>query len=337
MEIRGVTALVTGASGFIGSRLVERLATEEGVRVRAMVRDPLKADRLRKLPVEIIQGDITDRQSLDRATAGCDLVFHCAAIVRETGDRSQFLRVNVEGTRNILQAAVQADVKRFVHFSSVSVYGLNPPEGTNEETAMCPCGNLYCDTKIEAEKAVWECHRKSGLPVVVIRPANVYGPGAGSWTLRPLELIQAGRMILINGGKGLCNYVYIDNLLDAVLTATRRDESVGQIYLLTDGNPVMWKVFFGYYAVFAGRLELRSVPSWLAKTIALIMEILARLSGKQPQITREAIRFLTRRIRFSTEKADRELNFQPRVSLEEGMQLTKQWLKEAGYLGRKTA
>ncbi len=332
MEIRGLSALVTGASGFIGGRLAERLATEEGVRVRAMVRNPMRGEGLRKLQLEIVKADLLDLSSLREAISGCDLVFHCAAMVRETGDRNEFFRANVKGTENVLKVSSDIGVKKFIHFSSVAVYGLNPPDGADEATPYRPCGNLYCDTKIAAEKAVWIAHQEAGLPVVVIRPTNVYGPYSNAWTIRPIKLINSGQMMLINGGTGLCNYVYIDNLLDATLAATKRDPSVGQVYLITDGIAVTWKEFFGYYAEMAGKPEIRSVPEWLAKTIALGMEMTSKLTGKPPKITREAVGFLTRQARFSIEKARRELGYQPRISLEEGMKLTEQWLREAGYL-----
>jgi len=332
MEIRGLSALVTGASGFIGGWLAERLATEEGVRVRAMVRNPKRAERLRKLQLEIVQADLLDLSSLREAIDGCDLVFHCAAMVRETGDRNEFFRTNVKGTENILKVSSDMGVKKFIHFSSVAVYGMNPPDRTDETTPFQPCGNLYCDTKIAAEKAVWTAHQEARLPVVVIRPANVYGPFSNPWTIRPIKLLNSGQMILINGGIGLCNYVYIDDLLDATLAATKRDQSVGQVYLISHGIAVTWKEFFGYYAQMAGKPKIRSVPEWLGKAIALGMEITSKLTGKPPKITREAVAFLTRQARFSIEKAKLELGYQPRFSLEEGMKRTERWLREAGYL-----
>jgi nucleoside-diphosphate-sugar epimerase len=332
MEIRGLSALVTGASGFIGGRLAERLVTEEGVGVRAMVRRVKRAERLRKLPLEIVQADLLDPSSLREAIDGCDLVFHCAAMVRETGDRNEFFRTNVKGTENILKVSSDMGIKKFIHFSSVAVYGMNPPDRADETTPCQPCGNLYCDTKIDAEKAVWAAHQGRRLPVVVIRPANVYGPHSNPWTVRPIRLINSGQMMLIDGGTGFCNYVYIDNLLDATLAATKRDPSVGQVYLISDGIGVMWKEFFGYYAQMAGKPNIRSVPKWLGKTIALAMELTSKLTGKPPKITREAVGFLTRQACFSIEKARHELGYQPRFSLEEGMKLTEHWLRESGYL-----
>jgi nucleoside-diphosphate-sugar epimerase len=334
MEIRGLLALVTGASGFIGGRLAERLVTEEGLRVRALVRNPSKAGRLGKLPLEIVEGDLLDPHSLSKAVEGCDLVFHCAALVRLTGVKKKFYQVNVEGTENILKAAVQAGVKKFIHMSSVAVYGLNPPDGADEKTAYQPCDNLYCDTKIASEEIVWAYHRDRKLPVVVIRPTNVYGPHSKSWTLWPIRLINSGQMMLINEGAGLCNFVYIDNLIDAILLATKRDEAVGQAYIIADDIALTWKEFFGCYAQMAGKPQMRSIPEGLGKIVALGMAMTSKFTGKPPKLSRQDVVFLTRKARFSIEKARRELGYQPRFSLKEGMRITEQWLREEGHLGK---
>jgi nucleoside-diphosphate-sugar epimerase len=332
MEIQGLTALVTGASGFIGGRLVERLAKEEGVNVRAMVRNPKKTEQLKKFPVQIVEADLLDLASLREAIRGCDFVFHCAAVVRETGSREEFFRTNVDGTQNILALSSETHIKRFIHFSSVAVYGLNPAGTTNEITPAQPCGNLYCDTKIAAEEAVWISYEKTNLPVIVIRPANVYGPRSNPWTVRPINLLNSGQMMLINGGTGICNCVFIDNLIDATLAATKRDQSVGQVYLISDGTGVTWKEFFGCYAQMAGKKNIRSVPAAVANVIALGMEITSKLTRKPPKITREAVKFLTSQAYFDIEKARMDLGYNPRFSLEEGMKITEHWLREEGYL-----
>ncbi len=334
MEIRGLSALVTGASGFIGGRLVERLATEEGVCVRGMVRNVTKAERLRGLSIDIVKGDLLDLPSLREAIDGCDLVFHCASPVRSGQKRNRFYRSFDKGTENIVKVSSHSRVKKFIHFSSVAVYGMNLPENVDETAPFQSGGCQYCDIKIESEKIVWAAHHNAGLPVVVIRPANVYGPHSDTWTIRPIKQIKSGQMILIDGGTGLCNYVYIDNLLDATLAVAKNDQAVGQVYQITDGMAAMWKEFYGYYAQMAGKPISRSVPGWMGKVIAFGMEKISRFTGKSPALTREMIGFLAWKTNFSIEKARREIGYQPRISLDEGMKLTEQWLREAGYLPR---
>ena len=132
---------------------------------------------------------------------------------RRPREQGRILSNQCRRTENILRVSIDKGVRRFIHFSSVAVYGMNPPDGSDETTPYQPCGNLYCDTKIASEKVVWTAHHETRLPVVVIRPTNVYGPCSNPWTVRPIKLINSGQMILINGGTGICNYVYIDNLL----------------------------------------------------------------------------------------------------------------------------
>ncbi len=334
MEIRGLSALVTGASGFIGGRLAERLATEEGMRVRGMVRNVTKAERLRELSIEIVKGDLLDLSSLSEAVDGCDIVFHCASPVRMNKERNEFYRTFDKGTENIIEVSSHQPVKKFIHFSSVAVYGMDLPKYVDETAPFLPCRSDYCNIKRSAEKVVWAAHHEAGLPVVVIRPGNVYGPHSNTWTIRPIKQISSGQMILINGGTGLCNYVYIDNLLDATLVAAKYDRAIGQVYQITDGIPVPWKEFYGYYARMIGKPINRSIPGWMGKLIALGTEKTLRLIGKSPRLTREAIGFLSWQTHFSIEKARRELGYRPRFSLETGMKLTEQWLREEGYLPR---
>ncbi len=211
---------------------------------------------------------------------------------------------------------------------------MNLPKHVDETAPFQLCRSYYCNIKINAEKAVWAAYRETGLPVVVIRPAQVYGPHSYTWTIHPIKQINSGQMILIDGGTGLCNYVYIDNLLDATLAAAKNDQAVGQVYQITDGMAATWKEFYGYYARMAGKPISRSVPGWLGKVIAFGMEKISRFTGKSPALTREMIGFLAWKTNFSIEKARREIGYQPRISLDEGMKLTEQWLREAGYLPR---
>ncbi|MHB8110673.1 MAG: NAD-dependent epimerase/dehydratase family protein [Syntrophorhabdaceae bacterium] len=331
MEMKGLRILVTGASGFIGEQLAKTLAVEEGAKVHALVHNPEKLADLQGLPVKITASDIRDIDALRKNCADTDVIFHCAAITAETGNWQSFYDVNVRGTRNILEIARENRVARFVHLSSVAVYGLNPPEIVNENTPCSMSGNPYADSKLLSENEVWNACRE-GLQTIVLRPTNVYGPKSHTWTVRPIEALQSGRMFLVNGGVGLCNHLYIDNLTDAIILAAKNERSTGQAYQVNDGHPVKWREFFSYYANMAGVDHIRSVPLWFANIIGAGSEIFARISGGPPGITREAIRFLNRRSRFPIDKARHELGFNPRITLEEGMQRTEKWLRDSGRL-----
>lgn len=317
MELRGKKALVTGATGFIGGRLAERLASEEGVKVRALVRTPGKAERLASSGVEIVQGDVTDLDSIRRAIGGYQMVFHCAAMMHDgQATLDEFRRVNVEGTRSMLEAAADVGVERFVHISSIAVYGISPREGTSETDPYQPCGLFYCDTKIEAEEVAFKYYKERGLPLVVIRPANVYGPRSSFWTVGLLMMIKSGELKLIDGGRGMSNHVYIDNLVDAILLAAQNDAAVGEAFIISDGAKTPWKDFLGLYARMLGR---DSIPSMSKATAEL-------------HLTREIVGFWTQTGFFDITKARTLLGYEPRISLEEGMRLTEKWLREAGCL-----
>jgi nucleoside-diphosphate-sugar epimerase len=333
MEMRGKTALVTGATGFIGGRLSERLLSEEGVKVRALVRDLTKANALSWKGVELVQGDITDSASVRRAMAGGQLVFHCAAIMHDgTATREEFRRVNVGGTRNVLEAATDTGVERLIYVSSIAVYGISPKEATSEEDPYQPCGLSYCDTKIEAEELAFRSHRENGLPLVVIRPANVYGPRSSFWTVGLVMMIKSGALTLIDGGRGMSNHVYVDNLVDAMILAAKNDAAVGEAFIISDGARTPWTDFLAGYARMVGRDPLPSMSKSRAWLVGLMNELASHVTRKSPGLTRAIVGFWTQTGTFDISKARNVLGYEPRITLDEGMKLTEEWLREAGHL-----
>ncbi len=331
MELRGKRALVTGATGFIGGHLADRLL-REGVHVRAFVRDPAKASQLAAQGAEIFVGDITRPATLPPALQGCQILFHAAAYVGESGDREAVWAVNVDGTRNVVQAAVDTGLERFVHVSSCAVYGSPQRFDIDESTPTRLKGEVYHDSKLAAEQIVFQAYREQDLPVVVARPSQVYGPGSRQFTIRPVELIKAGRMILIDGGRHLCKPVYIDSVVEGLLRCAQVDEAVGQAINLTDGIGVPWRDFFGYYGKMLGVERFPSLPYPVAWVLALTFELRAAMKGKRASLNRRAIHSLRSSNSFSNLKARQLLGWEPVVSLDEGMRRTAAWLKENGYL-----
>lgn len=258
LNLAGKRVFVTGGTGFIGGRLIEKLVLEQQADVRVLVRNFARACRIARFPIEMVHGDVTQPDDLQRAVKGCEIVFHCAALGSK-GSRQVRHRVNVEGTRNVLSASLQAGVERVVHLSSLTVYG-NTPDGDLDETAPRRySGNIYSDTKLDGEKVAFEYIENHGLPVAILQPAMVYGPFGDYWTIYTLQKLKTERFILVNGGDGLCNPVYIDDVINAMLLAAVKKEAVGQAFLISGEQPVTWREFFNRYAHMLGDADITSM------------------------------------------------------------------------------
>lgn len=329
------TILVTGATGYIGGRLAERLVQKEGARVRVLARTPAKAAWLAEMGCEVVPGDLTDPSSVWRTVDGCTLVYHAGAWVSEQGAHDEVWAVNVIGTKHLVEAAIAAKVERFVQVSSCAVYGSRQAFDIDESTPPRSGSSLYADSKIAAEAVVWRAWREQALPVVVARPAQVYGLGSPQFTIRPLQMILAGKLVLIDGGRHLCKPLYIDNLVDGLLCCGEAAAAVGEAFNFSDGAPVPWRDFFGAYAAMAGVERLPSLPYPLAWIGALLLEAQARVRGKPAQLNRRVLRTLRSNNSFSIRKAQQLLGWQPRVDLAEGMRRTEEWLRAQGYLPQK--
>src|SRR3990170_184939 len=213
--------VVTGAGGFIGGRLCERLVLE-GVRVRALVRSADQAARLAAGGVEPVRGDLTRPDDLPPAVRGCGVIFHCGAWMGEPWTWEAARAANVEGTRSLLDASLRAGASRFVHMSSISVYGPTAADPIDEQTPLWPLGP-YRATKIGAEQEVASAHGR-GLPTVILRPGQVFGPGDLRLSGLVLRWLRRGLPLVVEGGRGFCYPIYIDNLVDALLaSATTAD------------------------------------------------------------------------------------------------------------------
>ena len=279
--LAGRTALVTGATGFIGGRLVERLILQHGVKVRALVRNLAGAGRLARFPLAVVHGDVTDPAGLKTAVQGCDLVFHCA--YGTSGSQKHRAWVNTEGTRRLLAAARAAGVKRIVHLSTLMVYGQTADGDLDESAPRRRFGNPYSDSKLAAEKIALS----SGLPVAVLQPTAVYGPYGGVWTENVLRALKSGRQILVDGGAGLANAVYVDDLVSAMLLAAIEERAVGEAFLVSGEEPVTWKELFGRFERMLGH-ERRTVEMTRDQALAYW-----RQSQRQrPRALGEALRIL---------------------------------------------
>ncbi|PYL06071.1 MAG: hypothetical protein DMG97_10910 [Acidobacteria bacterium] len=240
---RDKTIFVTGATGFIGGRVCERLVMAGARHVRALVHSMHRAARIGRLPIELCPGDLLDLASLRSALGDSKIVIHCGL-----GNA----RAIVRGTENVLGVAAARSVDRFVHMSTTAVYGISPPPGCETEQApLRRSGDGYCDNKAKAEGAVFKFARR-GLPAVILRPAIVYGPYS-AWSTRLIPALREGRVALIDGGRGACNTTYVDNLIDAVFLAIENQCALGKTFFITDGETITWGDFIQAHVAMLGQ------------------------------------------------------------------------------------
>lgn len=329
--MRQQRALVTGATGFTGGHLCERLA-REGYRVRALVRDRRRASGLSRWDVETVVGDLCEGESLDQAVKGIDIVYHIAALFRpENVTRQAMWKNNVQGTKNMLEAALNAGVQRFVHCSTVGVHGdvRNPP--ANEEAPYAP-GDYYQESKTAGEKIAIQYMREGKLPIVIFRPGGIYGPR----DLRFLKLIKPiknRRFVMLGSGEVIYQMIYIDDLIDGVLLCGTRDEALGNIYILTGAEPTTLNQLV---RIIAEALGVR--PPWVrfpvgpVYTAGLFCELLFKPLGLTPPLYRRRVDFFRKTRWFDISKAKTELGFRPKTELRTGIKLTADWYSEQKYL-----
>ena len=279
--LAGRTALVTGAGGFIGGRLVERLVVEHGAAVKVLVRNLAGAARLARFPLTIVRGDVTSPADLETATQGCEIVFHCA--YGTSGSQKHRAWVNTEGTRRVLAAARTAGARRIVHLSTLMVYGHTADGDLDESAPRRRFGNPYSDSKLEAERIALS----SGLPVAVLQPTAVYGPYGGVWTAAVLAALKTGRQILVDGGGGCANAVYVDDLVSAMLLAAVQEGAVGEAFLISGEEPVTWRELYGRFEQMLG-----SRPRTVDMTADEALKYWRRWKRAQPRALGEALRIL---------------------------------------------
>jgi nucleoside-diphosphate-sugar epimerase len=320
--------LVTGATGFIGRHLAKRLV-REGKPVRVLCRKGSEAKLPEELAgkVEIRQGDLRDRDSLAAALRGATRVFHCAAHVSDWGTDESFFAANVQGTRSLLEAAREARIQRFLHLSSIAAFGTPAPEYFDDASGYGNSKDAYSRTKAEGEKVAFDFHRTSGLPVTVLRPAVVYGPG-GTWLEEPLAMIEQGKMFLLGGGAGTCHPCYVENLVDAMVLAAEHPAAVGQGFIVADGESLTFRDYFNAVASIAGKPPIRrSIPLVAARAMATMLETAARVQHKQdrPLLTHTAIAMITAKSRMSIDKIRRELGWKPLYTFQEATEELRKW------------
>jgi nucleoside-diphosphate-sugar epimerase len=328
--------LVTGATGLLGSHIVEQLR-KRGQAVRVLVRPSSDCSWLKTQNVELVEGDITDRASLERACQSCDVVYHAAAKVGDWGPWEEFQQITIDGTRNVVEAAIAAGVRRLVHISSISVFGYYTKEQTIDETFEVGYKlykwAYYSRSKLEAERIAQQAGRNGKIEVAVIRPAWLYGERDRATIARLVAMLRKGKAKILGRGDNRLNVSYAGNVAEAAIAAGTVPEAAGEVYNCSNDGVITQREYFDLLARSIGAPPVkRRVPYALAYFAGLVLECLGHLLGTKdpPFVTRYAVWLMGRRSYFSADKARRQLNWKVTTTYEMGVPRTIKW-----YLGQE--
>ncbi|HEY4384528.1 MAG TPA: NAD-dependent epimerase/dehydratase family protein, partial [Ktedonobacteraceae bacterium] len=283
--------------------------------------------------VTIVEGEITEEDKVRKAVAGVSVVYHLVGRLYHPSVPTELYReTHVKGTEIILRACQdQSQLTRFVHCSTTGVHGVTGRRPAAEDAPFGPT-NPYEETKLEGELLALKAHKEHGLPVSVIRPGLVYGPG-DLHLLSFFSTIKKGIPPLIDGGKALIHPVYIDDMTDAFLLSAEKKAAIGHSYNIAGNFPVTFKDLSRAIAHSLGKeLPGVSIPLWVANTASDVFSVIPGIQGEDAPLTRSRVKFLTNSRLYSIERARHELGYEPKVTLEDGMKLTAAWYHQHGYL-----
>ncbi len=324
-------ALVTGATGFTGGHLARFLAGR-GDQVRALVRGRTHAADLIAAGIDVVEGDLTDRASLARAVAGMDVVYNLAALYRTAGLAAERYRaVNAVAVGTLVEEAAAAGVRRVVHCSTVGVHGDIERPPADEDAPLRP-GDIYQETKLEGERTGRAAAQRVGIELVIARPSGIYGPGD-----RRLFKLFGGvarrRFVMLGSGRIFYHLTFVDDLCAGFRLCAAVPQAAGRTYILAGSEVTTLEELVTITADVAGvprpRLGFPVWPVWLA---AAACEAVCRPLGIEPPLYRRRVDFFTKSRAFDIGRARRELEFQPRVGLREGIGRTLEWYREQRWI-----
>jgi nucleoside-diphosphate-sugar epimerase len=326
--------ILTGATGFIGRHLLERLLGE-GHRCRCLVRTLPAGGIFDQPDVELFVGDLSRPATLEAIGIGMDAACHLAAAGHVSAVSPEAFRAvretNVEGTANIARACALGGVKRFIHFSSTAAMGLIRAPMIDEAAAARP-RTPYQKSKLEGETAALDAGRRSGMETIILRPCMVYGPGGRGEFLKFCRLVRKGLFPRIGRGENRTPLVHVRDVVEAALAALHLGRS-GEVYLVaSETSPPLAEIFSSISESLSIRRRSRYVPFPVAYAGALLLESLAASVGRDPVVSRwNIVSAATGRI-FDIGKARRELGYEPRVGLRDGIREAVDWYRKEGLI-----
>ncbi len=326
--------LITGGTGFIGSRLALRCLEEgEQVRVLAKLNTPAERQNAQEIEgrgIEVAEGSVSDGQATLRACQEVDVVYHLAAAQHEANVPDKYYyEVNVDGTRNMLDAAVECGVDRFVHGSTIGVYGIGRDGPVGDDSPLEP-DNIYGVTKLEGEKVVRGYFDK--MPTAIARISETYGPGDRR-LLKLFKGIARNRFFMIGNGRNLHHPVYIDDLVDGLRASARSETAVGHTYVLAGPRAIATNEMVEAICRALGKSPPRlRVPLWPLMATAILMEGALRPVGIQPPLHRRRMNFFVKSFEFTGTEAKVAIGYQPQIDFFEGAALTADWYRQLNML-----
>ena len=315
--------LITGANGFIGGSLM-RYYQNQG-------QDVVGVDLVGNGD-DIVEGDISQPDSISQLLTESDVIIHTAALVSNAMQDSDMWRVNVLATRNLMQAAKEHKVRRFVQISSIVAYGNSAKGEIDENHPVHADGGSYVLTKLASEHVVISEQTNDEIEVVIIRPGDAYGPGSRPWIIAPLEAIAKNQFMLPEKGGGFFRPIYIDDLVRGIVMASMHPDAAGEIFNLSCEGYMSTKDYFTPHYQWLGKKGPMLVSTKLALRISAIASKVADLMGNLNEASPSTVKQLSTKSWFSIKKAERILGWKPEVSFEEGMKVTHEWAKRQGLL-----
>lgn len=324
--------LVTGGTGFTGKALVKRLVDAGHEVVSLDYQEGLKTDEIRSWGARVVIGSVTDPAIVKRCMEGVEIVHHLAAAFRELNvPNSYYDEVNAGGTRIVLESAFAHKVKKFIYCSTCGVHG-NVDKPPADENAPIQPGDYYQQTKYDAEPLVHEYCAK-GMDALILRPAAIYGPGDPERFLMIFRRVSKGVFPMFGNGKTLYHPLYIDNLIDAFMLAMEPDKGRGQAYLIADKDYVSIETLVRKTAHALGvEVKIPHYPLWPLIIAGHVCEKVCKPFKITPPIFPRRVDWFRQNRAFDISKAERDLGYQPKIDLDQGLQRTGEWYQKEGYI-----
>jgi nucleoside-diphosphate-sugar epimerase len=322
--------LVTGGNGFVGRHVVSALQ-DRGDRVRVLALPAEDTTALEERGIAIHRGDVREPDTLDEPMRGVERVLHLAAMMDVWRPVEHYRAVNVTGTENLCRAALAAGIRRFVHMSSSSVYGMALGRPVDERSPLRPFNDPYPITKALGDMAVQRMIAEDRLPAVIIRPDQIFGPGDELHFGRMADRLRAGKGVIVGSGDNALPFVYVTDVVQGLLLALDHERAVGQAYNIANDRPLTQRQLLNAIAHEIGadppRLRIPYQALYAAGYAAERLATLTPSRRRPPAVTRLGVKLFGTDNRHAVHKARRELGYAPRVALHDGVRLAAAWYR----------